>query len=89
MNIIWSKLAWADYQEWHSVNPRIAARINQLVEAIQRSPFTGIGKPEPLERKFAGWRSRRIDSEHRLVYRVTGKRGAGQRIEIVQCRYHY
>lgn len=63
-------------------------RILDLLEDCRRSPFRGIGKPEPLREKWSGWWSRRIDSEHRLVYRCVGK-GAEQRLEIAQCRFHY
>ncbi|MFM1975649.1 MAG: hypothetical protein RL145_495 [Pseudomonadota bacterium] len=64
------------------------ARISKLIEHFRRSPFQGIGKPEPLKNELRGWWSRRIDGEHRLVYRVTGT-GEDQRLEIAQCRYHY
>ena len=64
-------------------------RINRLVEEARRTPFTGLGKPEPLKGEFAGFWSRRINGEHRLIYRVAGQAGADQRIEIASCRYHY
>jgi toxin YoeB len=64
------------------------ARLNALIQDARRSPFRGIGKPEPLRESLAGWWSRRIDGEHRLVYRVQGN-GADQVLEIMQCRYHY
>jgi Txe/YoeB family toxin of toxin-antitoxin system len=59
-----------------------------LIEDIERNPFKGLGKPEPLEHALQGWWSRRISGEHRLVYRVSGK-GGEQQLDIVQCRYHY
>ena len=74
---------------WWSANPTLFARLNQIIEETRRDPFRGIGKPEPLKGQFAGWWSRRINDEHRLVYRVAGKAGQDQRIEIVACRYHY
>jgi len=67
----------------------MATKINELLREIRRRPFVGIGKPEPLRGDLSGWWSRRISGEHRLVYRVAGKRGVGQRIEVAQCRYHY
>ena len=89
MNIVWAPDAWDEYVEWQSRDPKIAAKINTLISDIRRSPFSGVGKPEPLKAELAGFWSRRITDEHRLVYRVAGKRGADQRLEIVQCRLHY
>jgi len=66
----------------------MVVRINALLEDALRRPFTGLGKPEPLKGQLSGWWSRRISKEHRLVYRCTGKAG-DQRLEVVQCRYHY
>ena len=63
-------------------------RINGLIEECRRHPFKGTGKPEPLSGNLSGWWSRRITSEHRLVYRISGKDEA-QALEIAQCRYHY
>lgn len=84
MKLVWASGAWADYQYWCRVDVRVRDKINVLIEDIQRSPFRGLGKPEPLKRNLAGWWSRRITREHRLVYRVKG--GVQQ---IAQCRYHY
>lgn len=89
MDIIWAPHAWDDYAHWQATEPEMAAKINELVKDIRRRPFTGLGKPEPLRGDLAGWWSRRISGEHRLVYRVAGKRGTDQRVEIAQCRYHY
>ena len=88
MRLLWSRGAWKDYLRWQATDPKLHARINGLVRDIERSPFAGLGKPEPLKGNFSGYWSRRIDSEHRLVYRVVGK-GADRRLEIIQCRYHY
>jgi toxin YoeB len=88
MKLLWSEDAWADDQHWQGADPRIVGSINSLIKDIRRSPFQGIGKPEPLKHALAGWWSRRITGEHRLVYRVSGK-GADQVVEIIQCRYHY
>ncbi len=84
MNLVWSREAWADYEHWARADRRVRDKINTLIEDIQRHPFTGLGKPEPLKHYLAGAWSRRITREHRLVYRVQGKA-----LQIVQCRYHY
>lgn len=87
MNLFWTADAWQDYLSWQD-DPKTLAAINALIKDIAREPFKGIGKPEPLKHALQGWWSRRITSEHRLVYRVSGKADARQ-IEIIQCRYHY
>lgn len=84
MNIIFSNQAWEDYLYWNATDKKIFKKINTLIKECQRTPFVGIGKPEPLKHELAGTCSRRIDREHRLVYRI--KDGA---LEIVQCRHHY
>ena len=88
MKIVFLSTGWDDYIFWQEQDPKIAARINELMRDTMRSPFKGIGKPEPLRENWSGWWSRRISGEHRLVYRVIGK-DAEQRVEIAQCRYHY
>ncbi len=80
--------AWDDYLHWQANDPKMLARLNGLLVECQRHPFKGTGKPEPLKGNLAGWWSRRIDLEHRLVYCVTGA-GEKQALEIAQCRYHY
>ena len=84
----WTEDAWQDYLAWQNVDEKVLQAINALVKDIKRDPFKGLGKPEPLKHALQGWWSRRITGEHRLVYRVTGK-GETQRLDIVQCRYHY
>ena len=84
MRITFSKNAWEDYVSWQTEDKRILRKINELIEAIQRNPFGGIGKPEPLKYDLAGFWSRRIDREHRLVYQVINNE-----ILIYSCRYHY
>ena len=84
MNLIFSDNAWADYLFWQANNKALLKRINALIKDIQRSPFEGIGKPEPLKFNLSGYWSRRIDDEHRLVYSVTDNA-----ILIAACRYHY
>jgi len=84
MRIIFSKIAWEDYTSWLDEDKRMLRKINELIKDIQRSPYSGKGKPEPLKYDLAGLWSRRIDREHRLVYQVLNKE-----ILIYSCRYHY
>jgi len=84
----WTEDAWQDYLAWQNVDEKVLQAINALVKDIKRDPFKGLGKPEPLKHALQGWWSRRITGELRLVYRVTGK-AETQRLDIVQCRYHY
>ena len=88
MILIFRADAWRDYFGWQTENDRVLARINTLIGECLRHPFMGTGKPEPLKRSLTGWWSRRIDHEHRLVYRVSGS-GEAQALEILSCRYHY
>ena len=82
--LTFSDEAWDDYLYWQDTDRSMLRRINQLIKDVRRSPYDGIGKPEPLKHQLAGWWSRRIDSEHRFVYRVTE-----QAIEISNVRNHY
>jgi len=84
MKLVFSEQAWVDYLEWQRTDPAVLKRINQLLRETGRDPFQGIGKPEPLRHALQGWWSRRIDGEHRLVYKV-----AGGQLWIAQLRYHY
>jgi toxin YoeB len=77
-----------DYLYWRETDRALTRRINALVRDIRRSPFKGVGKPEPLRGDLAGWWSRRITDDHRLVYRLRGA-GEEQQVEIGVCRYHY
>jgi toxin YoeB len=79
---------WADYLHWQGADPKLLERINALIRDAARSPFRGVGKPEPLKGEWSGWWSRRISAEHRLVYRCSGS-GTEQRLEIAQCRYQH
>ena len=83
-----SSRAWAEYLAWQADDRRGLERLNALLKECMRDPFRGIGKPEPLSGNLSGWWSRRINHEHRLVYRATGK-GDAQALEVAQCRYHY
>ena len=82
--LIFSDEAWEDYLYWQDTDRSMVRRINQLIKDIRRSPYEGIGKPEPLKHQLAGWWSRRIDAEHRFVYRVTE-----HAVEIATLRNHY
>ena len=84
MDVRFSDRAWAEYLHWQQTDSSKLRRINELIRDITRQPFKGIGKPEPLRYEFAGYWSRRIDEEHRLVYKV-----AGGILYIAKCRYHY
>ena len=88
MIISFSRDGWAEYLIWQSEDRKTLARVNALLQEITRDPFRGTGKPEPLGQNMSGWWSRRINREHRLVYRVTGS-GEAQALEVAQCRYHY
>ncbi|OYT17020.1 MAG: Txe/YoeB family addiction module toxin [Bacteroidetes bacterium 4572_77] len=84
MNITFSKNAWEDYTSWLVEDRKMLKKINELIKVISRVPFDGKGKPEPLKYDLAGFWSRRIDREHRLVYRVIG-----MEILIYSCKYYY
>ena len=88
MKLTFSERAWNHYLYWQAEDPKLLWRINDLIKECLRDPFRGTGKPEPLGGNLSGWWSRRINGEHRLVYRVSG-RGDAQALEIAQCRYHY
>lgn len=82
--IQWDFDAWEDYLYWQTQDKKMLKRINQLLKDISRSPFEGIGKPEPLKENLTGFWSRRINEEHRLVYAVEGNT-----VLIISCRSHY
>ncbi|MBI2718917.1 MAG: Txe/YoeB family addiction module toxin [Rhizobiales bacterium] len=84
MRLSFSERAWGDYVQWQTNDAKILARLNALIQEASRTPFTGIGKPEPLRGELSGWWSRRITQEHRLVCRIEGNT-----LQIAQCRYHY
>lgn len=84
MILSWAANAWDDYLYWQRTDKKILKRINTLIKDITRHPFDGIGDPEPLRHNWTGYWSRRIDRQHRLVYKATE-----ETIYIVQCRYHY
>jgi toxin YoeB len=84
MKYIFVDESWEDYLYWQKNDKRMLHKINQLLKDISRTPFSGLGKPEPLKYKYQGFWSRRIDDEHRLIYRVTN-----DEIHIAKCRFHY
>lgn len=88
MKVVFWATGWEDYLYWQENDTKTLEKLNTLLEECRRHPFKGTGKPEPLGGNLAGWWSRRINSEHRLVYRVAGK-GDLQVLELAQCRYHY
>ena len=84
MKLIFSENAWEDYLYWQQTNKKMLKRVNKLINEICRSPFKGIGKPEPLRHGLSGYWSRRINDEHRIVYKITEDAHL-----IAQLRYHY
>ena len=84
MKLVFSDQAWEDYLYWQQQDKRIVKRINELIEASMREPFSGIGKPEPLRHALAGYWSRRITEEHRMVYQPEK-----DALFLAQLRYHY
>ncbi|MFT0533424.1 Txe/YoeB family addiction module toxin [Castellaniella hirudinis] len=84
MKLIWSEQAWDDYLYWQETDKRMVKKVNELIQEIRCTPFEGKGKPEPLRHNLAGFWSRRITAEHRLVYSMTD-----EALRIAACRYHY
>ncbi len=84
MKLVFVDESWEDYLYWQKTDKTKLKRINELIKDIIRHPFEGIGNPEPLRYKYSGFWSRRIDSEHRLIYQVRE-----QEILIAKCRFHY
>jgi len=84
MNLLFSARGWEDYLYWQQTDKKVLRKINELIKDISRSPYEGIGKPEPLKHAFSGYWSRRITDEHRIVYKMDG-----DTLKIAQTRYHY
>lgn len=84
MVLTFTENAWEDYLYWQKIDKKTVKKINELIKDIKRDPFHGIGKPEPLKYDLAGYWSRRIDQEHRLVYKVVD-----EDLQVYACRYHY
>jgi toxin YoeB len=83
-NLAFTPSAFNEYNQWFENNPQIVQRIKTLIREIDHEPFKGIGKPEPLKGNWSGYWSRRIDQEHRLIYKVTN-----EQILIAKCKGHY
>jgi toxin YoeB len=84
VRVVFSEHAWDDYLYWQKTDRKVVRRINLLIREIQRTPFEGVGKPEPLKHALSGYWSRRINDEHRIVYRIEG-----DAVLVAQVRYHY
>lgn len=89
MNLVFSAHAWEDFEYWLEQDPDTAEKIRDLLRDIRRTPFRGLGKPEPLRFDLKGYWSRRITGEHRLVYKIEGTKGRNQSCIVIQCRFHY
>jgi len=89
MKIVFTENAWDDLTYWIENDIVQVNKIKELINSIKINPFRGIGKPEPLKHQLKGYRSRRINHEHRIVYEVSGKKKIDQICTIVQCRFHY
>lgn len=88
MKVTFAPKGWSDYLFWQEHDRALIERVNELIRNTRRSPFKGIGKPEPLRGDLKGWWARRATDEHRFVYRVVGS-GEDQCLEIASCRFHY
>jgi toxin YoeB len=89
MNTDFTENGWEDFEHWLENDQEMVGKIRDLIKAIKKDPFRGIGKPEPLKFGLKGFWSRRILGEHRLVYQVSGTKGKDQKCTIIQCRFHY
>lgn len=89
MHFEFTSHAWEEFQYWIGNDQEVVKKIKELLKAIRKSPYKGIGKPEPLKFRLKGYWSRRIDDEHRLVYKIQGQKGVDQKIIVVQCHFHY
>jgi toxin YoeB len=84
MKLLFTERAWDDYLHWQQHDKKMLRRVNELIKATTRDSFAGLGKPEPLKHSLHGLWSRRINGEHRLVYRIDS-----DELVIIACRYHY
>ncbi|GGD53657.1 Txe/YoeB family addiction module toxin [Muriicola marianensis] len=89
MIISFTPHGWEDFTYWVDTDEKTVQKIRELISSIRQNPFRGLGKPEPLKYGLKGYWSRRISGEHRLVYKVIGKKNADQQCIIIQCRFHY
>lgn len=84
MKLIFVDESWEDYLYWQQTDRKVLSKINDLLQDISRNPYSGLGKPEPLKYKYQGYWFRRINDEHRLIYRVKD-----DEIHLAKCRFHY
>lgn len=84
MKKLWTDRAWDEYLNWQEQDKKTLRKLNKLIKDIERSPYEGIGKPEPLKHDLSGWWSRQIDESNRIVYRIKDNN-----LEISQCKGHY
>jgi len=89
MLIEFTERGWEEFSYWIQNDPDMVEKIDEIIKSISKTPFQGIGKPEPLKYDLKGFLSRRISGEHRLIYEISGKKGADQKCSIIQCRFHY
>jgi len=89
MTIEFTKNAWEDFEYWIETDTDLVVKIKELLKSIKENPFKGLGKPEPLKHGLKGFWSRRTTQEHRLVYKVSEKKGVDKKCSIIQCRFHY
>lgn len=89
MEVVFTSHGWEEFVYWIETDIDNAIKIKVLINSIKQNPFKGIGKPEPLKHGLKGFWSRKITGEHRLVYKVGGKKGVDQKCIILQCRFHY
>ncbi|MFN3529651.1 MAG: Txe/YoeB family addiction module toxin [Bacteroidia bacterium] len=89
MRLEFTPQAWEDFEYWMQTDPAMARKVLELLRSIRQTPFAGLGKPEPLRYQLQGCWSRRLNAEHRLVYTLSGAKGADQKCIVLQCRFHY
>lgn len=89
MNTEFTPNGWEEFEYWLENDLEVVNKVRLLISSIKKSPFKGLGKPEPLKHGLQGFWSRRITGEHRLVYQVSGTKGKDQKCSIIQCRFHY
>ena len=89
MTVEFTQIAWEDFSYWIENDEDIVCKIKDLISAIRKETFKGIGNPDPLKFGLKGLWSRRVNGEHRLVYKITGTKGVDQKCIIIQCRFHY
>jgi toxin YoeB len=89
MLIEFTEHGWEEFSWWIENDPETVEKINEILKSIIKTPFSGLGKPEPLKHDLKGYWSRRITGEHRLVYRISGTKVSDQKCSVIQCRFHY